>query len=212
MKKLCATLMLASALCAGATEKAEARKGGAGLPSSRAVRAAVWQAPAENFLTGTYREKASKDEEIGRRAMAATAHLDSDERQRQGRALMRILRAPTLFAIEQYGTTITMNYPGGTRIPYEADGRARVFRATGGESINVRAYLEGRTLTIDLTWSGGERLHMIYESPAGGGKIVYTRATVNSSLSGAVTVTSEYERVSPKATRTFAGLVPKSEQ
>lgn len=163
-------------------------------------------ASAPNFLTGTYREILSQDRELGKRVMAATAGLDSDEAQRQGRALMRILHAPPLFAIEQYGTTITMNYPGGTRVPYEADGKSRVFRATGGESVTVRAELGDHTLTIDLTWSGGQRLHMIYESAQGGVRLVYTRGSVNSSLNGPVTITSEYERISQKATRSFAGL------
>ncbi len=166
-------------------------------------RQAQNQSTHSNFLTGTYREQASRDQEIGRKALAATAHLDPEEQRKQGRALIRILQAPPIFAIEQYGTTITMNYPGGRRVPYEADGKFRKFRASGGETINIRAGLTGRILTIDFIWSGGQQLRMSYESVESGRKLIFTRTAGNSSLSKPVSITSEYERISPKPTRTF---------
>jgi hypothetical protein len=122
---------------------------------------------------------------------------------------MRILRAPGLFAIEQYGTTFTMNYPDGTRVGYEADGKPRVFRATGGETIRIEAELDGTRLNVDLTWSGGERLQMTFERIADTGRLVYTRSAVNRSLSAPVSITSEYEKISPRATRSFTGLVAR---
>lgn len=154
-------------------------------------------------LTGTYREKNSQDAEIGRRVLAATARLDEEERVRQARALLRTLRVAPSFAIEQYGTTITMNYPGGVRVPYEADDKPRVMRATGGESITVRAALAAGRLVIDLTWSGGERLRLEFESPPGGDKLIYTRTAGSRFLERPLTISSEYVRTSPRATRTF---------
>jgi len=158
-----------------------------------------------NFLTGTYRESVGRDTEIGRRAMAATAHLEGEERLRRGRALFRLLHAPPLFAVEQYGTTVTVNIPGAGRVPYEADGKPRVFRATGGETVTARARLSGRALSVDLTWSGGERLVMSYEVSADGNTLVFKRAVADASLLRPVEVVSEYRRVASKATRTFAG-------
>ena len=35
-----------------------------------------------NALTGTYRERESKDEEIGRKVLAVTARLERDDRER----------------------------------------------------------------------------------------------------------------------------------
>lgn len=182
-----------------------------GAADGPAVRAAPVQSgeaggrPAEaNFFTGTYREVESRDPELGRRALAATAHLEGEERRGRGRALFRLLHAPPVFAIEQYGTTFTVNIPGAVRVPYEADGRARLFRATGGETVNARARLSGRTLTVDLTWSGGERLVMSYEVSADSNTLVYKRAVADGALVRPVEVTSEYRRVATKATRTFA--------
>jgi hypothetical protein len=157
----------------------------------------------ENVFTGTYREIENRDEEIGRKVLAATARLDDEQRVRQGRALMRILRAAPLFSVEQYGTTFLMNYPEGGRVPYEADGRPRVFRATGGETITVRADLEGGRLTVDLTWSGGERLRLRYEREGGSGRLVFTRTAGDRGLPAPITVESVFERVSSKATRAF---------
>jgi hypothetical protein len=157
----------------------------------------------QNFFTGTYREKNSSDAEIGRKVLAATAHLDEEERVRQGRALLRTLRSAPSFAIEQYGTTFMLNYPGGVRIPYEADGKARVMRATGGESVNVRATQATGRLSIDLTWSGGERLRLIFEKSPGNGELVITRIAGNRFVERPIRIISEYERTSPRATRTF---------
>ncbi|HEY0098469.1 MAG TPA: hypothetical protein VGB76_05900 [Pyrinomonadaceae bacterium] len=167
---------------------------------------AVSPPAGKNFLTGTYREKNSQDAEIGRKVLSATARLDDGERERQGRALLRTLRAAPHFAIEQYGTTIMMNYPHGIRVPYEADGKTRIMRATGGENVTVRATLETDRLTIDLTWSGGERLRLIFDSPAQRGNLTYTRIAGNRFLERPITVTSVYERTSGKATRIFERL------
>lgn len=157
----------------------------------------------QNFLTGTYREKNSSDAEIGRKVLAATAHLEEEERVRQGRALLRTLRLAPSFAIEQYGTTFMLNYPGGVRIPYEADGKTRVMRATGGESVTVRAEQATGRLSIDLTWSGGERLRLVFERSHGNGELVITRTAGSRFTERPISIISEYERTSPRATRTF---------
>ena len=159
-----------------------------------------------NFLTGTYRERNNQDSEIGRKVLAATARLDEGEREKQGRALLRTLRSAPSFAIEQYGTTIMMNYPGGVRVPYEADGKTRVMRATGGESVTIRAALATGRLTIDLTWSGGERLRLLFDSPARGEELTFTRIAGNRFLERPIAVTSVYERTSERATRFGARL------
>lgn len=187
-----ATLLLAVAGCVGRGNVINAQ------PAQNAPP------PAEqNFLTGTYREKNSSDAEIGRKVLAATAHLDEEERVRQGRALLRTLRSAPSFAIEQYGTTFMLNYPGGVRIPYEADDKARVMRATGGESITVRAAQATGRLLIDLTWSGGERLRLLFERSPGKGELVVTRTAGSRFIERPISIISEYERTSPKATRTF---------
>lgn len=165
------------------------------------------QSATTNFLTGTYRTKETPDDALARKVLAATAHLEPAEREGQSRALIRILRSAPLFAIEQYGTTITFNYPDGTRTPFEADGRPRLFRATGNERVNVRAELAGFRLTIDLIWSGGERLRLIYEKPPANEKIIFTRIASNSTVPVPVSAVSEYEKVSPKAIRRFTAMV-----
>ncbi|HEV2802217.1 MAG TPA: hypothetical protein VGW12_17225 [Pyrinomonadaceae bacterium] len=170
------------------------------------ARAALSSA-GSNFLTGTYRETDNQDFEIGRKALAATAHLDTEERERQGRALLRTLRSAPVFAIEQYGTTVMVNYPGGIRVPYEADGRPRRMRATGAESISIQAaFVAARRLTIDLMWSGGERLRLIFDISPDGETLTYTRIAGNRFLESPITVTSRYVRTSAKATRIFERL------
>ena len=198
------TLIRLTALCAISLAATAAHRGPAVLTAQQARDAAP--SAAKNYLTGTYREKNSQDAEIGRKVLAATARLDEVEREKQARALLRTLRSAPLFAIEQYGTTIMMNYPQGIRVPYEADGKARVMRATGGESVTVRAALGTDRLTIDFTWSGGERLRLIFDSPNPNGSLIFTRMAGNRSLDRPITVTSEYERTSGKATRTFDRL------
>ena len=153
-------------------------------------------------LAGTYREVESQDKEIGRKVLAATARLEDGVREGQARALMRILRAEPVFSVEQYGTTVVVNYPEGVRVPYEADGRTRVMRATGGESVTVRADSAGGRLTVDLTWSGGERLRLRFER-AGSDRLVLTRTAGNRNLLAPITVESVFERVSAKPTRSF---------
>jgi hypothetical protein len=179
--------------------------GGGGRARVINAQQAPHEAPpaAQNFLTGTYREKNSSDAEIGRKVLAATAHLDEEERVRQGRALLRTLRSAPSFAIEQYGTTFMLNYPGGVRIPYEADGKARVMRATGGESVTVRAEQATGRLSIDLTWSGGERLRLVFERSHANGELVITRTAGNRFTARPISIISEYERTSARATRTF---------
>lgn len=156
-------------------------------------------------LTGTYREKGDLDAALVKKVMTATARLERPDREGQARALIRILRATRLFAIEQYGTTITINYPEGTRVPYEADGKARIFRATGNETVIVQAELSGDRLTIDHTWTGGERLRLIYERVSEDG-LTFTRVASNSAVPVPVSIVSEYERVSRKGLRKFASL------
>ncbi|MDQ3908181.1 MAG: hypothetical protein M3268_07535, partial [Acidobacteriota bacterium] len=196
--------LITAPLLAALTNAPPARPGAsARAVQSDAARSPLSDAAGANALTGTYRETESRDEEIGRKVLAATAHLEDDERARQGRALMRILRAAPLFSVEQYGTTFVLNYPDGARVPYEADGRERPFRATGGETVNVRADLEGDKLTVDITWSGGERLRLCYGRAGGSDRLVFTRTAGNRYLPAPVTVESVFERVSPKATRSF---------
>jgi hypothetical protein len=192
-----ASFLLAVAGCGGRGYVVNAQQAQKNAPS-----------PAEqNFLTGTYREKNSSDAEVGRKVLAATAHLDEEERVRQGRALLRTLRSAPSFAIEQYGTTFMLNYPGGVRIPYEADGKTRVMRATGGESVTVRAEQATGRLTIDLTWSGGERLRLVFERSPGNGELVITRTAGSRFIERPISISSEYERTSLRATRTFDRVV-----
>lgn len=159
-----------------------------------------------NPLMGTYRERESRDGEIGRKVLAATAHLDSDERERQAAGLVRALQAPPLFTIEQYGTTVTLNQPPRARAPYEADGKERTVRTRGGDTITTRAVADGTRLTIDFIWSGGERLRLVFEKSPGEPRLTFTRTAVNRNLPRPVSVVSVYEQVSPRATRNFKGL------
>ncbi|HEV2880090.1 MAG TPA: hypothetical protein VGX24_02190 [Pyrinomonadaceae bacterium] len=200
------TLIRLATLCAIMLSAPAVREGRDALLFAQQAQSVRPTVAVNNFLTGTYREKNSQDPEIGRKVLGATAHLDDEEREKQARALLRTLRSAPVFAIEQYGTTIMMNYPQDIRVPYEADGKARVMRATGGESITVRAALEGNRLTIDLTWSGGERLRLIFDSPSASKNLTFTRTAGNRFLDRPITVTSEYERTSGKATRIFDRL------
>lgn len=199
------TLMRLAALCAIILTASPAHEGRAVTTAMQAQNAGA--SGAVNFLAGTYREKISQDAEIGRKVLGATAHLDDAEREKQARALLRTLRSAPLFSIEQYGTTIMMNYPQDIRVPYEADGKTRVMRATGGESVTIRAALAGSRLTIDFTWSGGERLRLVFDRSATSDKLTFTRIAGNRSLERPLTVTSEYERTSAKATRNFTPSV-----
>jgi hypothetical protein len=177
------------------------------------VPAAAWiqmeQSADLNPLTGTYREKESKDEEIGRKVLAVTAHLEREEREKYAREFYRVLSAEPLFAIEQYETTVTINYPTGRRVPFEADGKVRRFRVKGAGLLELRASLEGRRLVVDFAWPEGDRLRLTYEKSADGRRLTFTRSAASRAVPVPITVSSEYDLVSPRATRTFGGLSPR---
>ena len=162
-----------------------------------------------NPLTGTYREKESKDEEIGRKVMALTARLEREEREKMAKEFFKVLTAEPLFAIEQYATTFTINYPAGRRVPFEADGRMRHFHVRGAGRLSLRATVEGRRLTVAFSWQEGDRLSLIYEKSADGRALTFTRRAATRAVPVPISVTSEYELVSPKATRSFDGLVAR---
>ena len=181
--------------------------GEVGTESARPAQMPTEPPAALNLLTGTYREKQSKDEEIGRKMLAATARLDPRDREKLARQFIRVLRAEPVFAIEQYATTFTINYPPRTRVPFEADGKVRMFRVKGGGTLNLRASLEGRRLTVDFMWPEGDRLRLIYEMSPDGQTLTFTRSAANRALPVPISIVSEYQLVSPKATRTFSGLL-----
>jgi hypothetical protein len=172
-------------------------------------RAQTEQPADANPLTGTYREKEGRDEEIGRKVLAVTAHLEREEREKYAREFYRVLSAEPLFAIEQYDTTVTINYPTGRRVPFEADGKLRRFRVRGAGLLELRASLEGRRLTVDFAWPEGDRLRLTYEKSEDGRRLTFTRSAASRAVPVPITVSSEYELVSPRATRTFGGLLPR---
>jgi hypothetical protein len=167
------------------------------------------QADESNPLTGTYREIESQDDEIGRKVLAETAHLERDEREKYAKEFYKVLAADPLFAIEQYDTTVTINYPAGRRVPFEADGKVRRFRVRGAGLLELRASLEGRRLVVDFAWPEGDRLRLVYEKSADGRRLTFTRSAASRAVPVPITVSSEYEVVSPRPTRTFAGLLPR---
>lgn len=191
------TILLAAALAAAPCA------GGA------AARAQTERAADLNPLTGTYREKESKDEEIGRKILAVTSRLERAEREKFAREFFKVLSAEPLFAIEQYDTTVTVNYPTGRRVPFEADGKVRRFRVRGAGLLNLRASLEGRRLTVDFAWPEGDRLRLTYEKSDDGRLLTFTRSAASRAVPVPITVSSQYELISPRATRSFAGLVPR---
>jgi hypothetical protein len=211
--KRASTILLTFALAlvaAAATSPRSARA--VGVPAASRVAASslqTEQADDPNFLTGTYRELESKDDEIGRRVLAETAHLERDEREKYAKEFYKVLAADPLFAIEQYDTTVTLNYPAGRRVPFEADGKVRRFRVRGAGLLELRASLEGRRLVVDFAWPEGDRLRLVYEKSADGRRLTFTRSAASRAVPLPITVSSEYEVVSPKATRTFAGLLPR---
>jgi len=156
---------------------------------------------------GTYREKDDRNEELSRKIMTATAHLENEERDRQAKGLLRVLQSTQLFSIEQYGTTIIFNYPDGTRMPYDADGKTRSFRATRSITGKVRAELRDNRLIIDLVWPGGERLRLMYEKSPTAETLLFTRVASNNVVPTPVSIKSEYERVSRKGTRKFSTAI-----
>lgn len=197
-------ILLTAALASGA---APCAGGAAGAPASARVQT---ERPADlNPLTGTYREQESKDEEIGRKILAVTSRLERAEREKFAKEFFKVLSAEPLFAIEQYDTTVTVNYPTGRRVPFEADGKVRRFRVRGAGLLNLRASLEGRRLTVDFAWPEGDRLRLTYEKSADGRQLTFTRSAASRAVPVPITVSSHYELVSPRATRSFAGLLPR---
>lgn len=165
------------------------------------------QGSESNPLTGTYREKENKDQEIGRKILAATKNLDGAEREKVAKEFYRVLSVEPLFAIEQYATTVTINYPTGKRVPFEADGRLRHFRVRGAGDLGLRANIDGLSLTIEFTWPEGDRLRLVYEKSADGRQLTLTRSAASRAVPLPVTVTSQYETLSPRAARNFNGLL-----
>jgi hypothetical protein len=200
------TFLLTFALTAAAVTAPRAARA-VGVRASARVQ--TEQSASENLLTGTYREIESKDEEIGRKVLAETAHLERDEREKFAKEFYRVLSAEPLFAVEQYETTVTINYPAGRRVPFEADGKVRRFRVRGAGLLELRASLEGRRLVVDFAWPEGDRLRLTYEKSADGRQLTFTRSAASRAVPLPITVSSRYEVVSTKATRTFAGLLPR---
>jgi hypothetical protein len=211
--KRASTILLTFALALvapAATSPRAARAVGVPVVVTRAApRVQTEQADDSNFLTGTYRELESKDDEIGRKVLAETAHLERDEREKYAKEFNKVLAADPLFAIEQYDTTVTINYPAGRRVPFEADGKVRRFRVRGAGLLELRASLEGRRLVVDFAWPEGDRLRLVYEKSADGRRLTFTRSAASRAVPVPITVSSQYEVVSPKPTRTFAGLLPR---
>ena len=201
------TILLTIALTAAAA--AAAPRGARAVGARPAPRAQSGQPADPNPLTGTYREVESRDEEIGRKILAVTSRLERAEREKYAKEFYRVLTSEPLFAIEQYETTVTVNYPTGRRVPFEADGRLRRFRVRGAGLLELRASLEGRRLVVDFAWPEGDRLRLTYEKSADGRLLNFTRSAASRAVPLPITVSSQYELVSPKATRTFAGLLPR---
>jgi len=197
-------ILLAVALAAFAAPGA-----GAAPVTPGAARAQTAPPAAPNPLTGTYRELESKDEEIGRKILAVTARLEREEREKFAKEFYRVLSSEPLFAIEQYDTTVTINYPTGRRVPFEADGKVRRFRVRGAGLLQLRAWLEGRRLSVDFAWPEGDRLRLTYEKSADGRLLTFTRSAASRAVPVPITVSSQYELVSPRATRKFDGLTPR---
>lgn len=212
--KRASTILLTFALALAAFPESRAARGVVAHASPRVAVSAPSNVQTEqtddpNFLTGTFRELESKDEEIGRKVLAETAHLERDEREKYAKQFYKVLSADPLFAIEQYDTTVTINYPAGRRVPFEADGKVRRFRVRGAGLLELRASLEGRRLVVDFAWPEGDRLRLVYEKSADGRRLTFTRTAASRAVPVPITVSSQYEVVSPKPTRTFAGLLPR---
>jgi hypothetical protein len=180
-----------------------------GVAGARAPALQTEQPTDLNPLTGTYRETESKDEEIGRKILAVTSRLEREEREKYAKEFFKVLSAEPLFAIEQYDTTVTINYPTGRRVPFEADGKVRRFRVRGAGLLSLRAWLEGRRLVVDFAWPEGDRLRLTYEKSADGRRLTFTRSAASRAVPVPITISSQYELLSPRATRSFAGLPPR---
>lgn len=200
------TILLTFALASAAAAPPRAPRA---VFARAAPRAQTERPAAANPLTGTYREIESKDEEIGRKILAVTSRLERAEREKFAKEFYRVLTAEPLFAVEQYETTVTINYPTGRRVPFEADGKLRRFRVRGAGLLELRASLEGRRLVVDFAWPEGDRLRLTYEKSTDGRRLTFTRSAASRAVPLPITVTSQYELVSPRATRTFAGLLPR---
>lgn len=200
------TILLTIAL---ASVAAAAPRAARAVGSHAAARVQTVQPDDPNPLTGTYREIESKDEEIGRKILAVTSRLERAEREKFAKEFYRVLTAEPLFAIEQYETTVTINYPTGRRVPFEADGKLRRFRVRGAGLLELRASLAGRRLVVDFAWPEGDRLRLTYEKSDDGRLLTYTRSAASRAVPLPITVSSQYVLVSPRATRTFAGLLPR---
>lgn len=61
-------------------------------------------------------------------------------------------------------------------------------------------------MTIDFTWSGGERLRLIFDTSGASKNLTSTCIAGNRFLDRLVTVASVYERASVMATETFDRL------
>ena len=201
-----ATILLTIALTAAASAAPRAARA---VGARTAPRAQTAQPADPNPLTGTYREVESRDEEIGRKILAVTSRLERAEREKYAKEFYRVLTAEPLFAIEQYETTVTVNYPTGRRVPFEADGKLRRFRVRGAGLLELRASLEGRRLVVDFAWPEGDRLRLTYEKSDDGRRLTFTRSAASRAVPLPITVSSQYELVSPRATRTFGGLVSR---
>ena len=154
---------------------------------------------ARSNLTGTYQLNTSQSDNPSTVADQVTRSLPGRDRPRLRDQIMQRLDAPTEFAIERRGQTITMASSNADRVTFDADGQAQVEPAANGRSIRTVANLSGDRLEINSTGDRALDYQLTIEPFNNGRNLRVTRRVSHNGLSQPVVSRSVYDRVSADA-------------
>ena len=154
---------------------------------------------ARSNLTGTYQLNTSQSDNPSTVADQVTRSLPGRDRPRLRDQIMQRLDAPTEFAIERRGQTITMASSNADRVTFDANGQAQVEPAANGRSIRTVANLSGDRLEINSTGDRALDYQLTIEPFNNGRNLRVTRRVSHNGLTQPVVSSSVYDRVSTDA-------------
>ncbi|HZI79442.1 MAG TPA: YMGG-like glycine zipper-containing protein [Vicinamibacterales bacterium] len=150
-------------------------------------------------LTGTYQLNTAQSDNPSTIADQAARALPGRERPRLRNQILQRLDAPTEFAIERRGRTITMVSTNADRVTFEANGQAQIDQTANGRSIRTTANLVGDRLEINSTGDRALDYQITIEPINNGRNLRVTRRVSDVGLNQPVISRSVYDRVSTDA-------------
>jgi hypothetical protein len=166
---------------------------------STPARPTVSSTPTDSRLTGLYRLDAASSDDPRAAAERATVNQSFGLEQREVDELTARLTSPDQLSLERRGSTISIASTRAPRITFNADGRERIERATGGNTVRTRADLIGDQLSVSSSGSPDDQFSVTFVSLDDGRRLRVIRSITTAQTDRPVVVQSIYNRVSSVA-------------